>query len=250
MTSHRIVPLHLGDLGQIDRSRFVLGAEEGTCLSPPCVAYVVEAGDELLLVDAGPGAPERAAGYHPPLVQSQDQTLTAALAAKGYAAADIGLVLLSHLHWDHIGGLPEVPDVPVLVQVSELHAAVHPVASQRATYEIGLRGLRPVWVDGLDRIEGVQGRLQVRPGIELVPLPGHTPGSQGVLVATSAGDHLLAGDAIPLAENWSTDPTRRIPNGIHSDLDAYARTFETIAALGAEVIPGHDARVLARDSYP
>jgi N-acyl homoserine lactone hydrolase len=243
---HRIVPLHLGDLAEIDRARFVHGSAEGTCLSPPCIAWVVEAREELLLVDAGPGSPQRAARHHPPLVQDEAQTLTAALAAAGYTVADITAVLVSHLHWDHIGGLPEVPDVPVVVQGAELRAAVLPVASQRAQYEIGQRGLRPVWTDALDRIEAVEGRCRIREGVDLVPLPGHTPGSQGVLVATAAGGHLIAGDAIPLADNWA----RRIPNGIHSDLGAYDETFATIAALDAEVLPGHDPAVLGRDAYP
>lgn len=250
MTSHRIVPLYVGSLAEVDRCAFLEGTPPGVTLTPPCIAWLVEDGERAALVDTGPGDPARAAGHHPPLEQGGDDTLTAALARAGCAASDLDLVLLSHLHWDHVGGLAEVPDVVVLVQASELRAAVDPVASQRATYEIGLRGIRPPWVDALDRIEAVHGDREVWPGLSLIPLPGHTPGSQGVLVHTQRREHLITGDALPLFENWSDDPARRVPNGIHTDLDAYQRSFDTIERLGAVPLPGHDPRVFDHAQYP
>ena len=65
---------------------------------------------------------------------------------------------------------------------------------------------------------------------------------------TAFGPHLLPGNLVPLHENW--DGRSGIPNGNHADLYAYERSFRRVAALGATVLPSHDARVFDRPAYP
>ena len=81
-------------------------------------------------------------------------------------------------------------------------------------------------------------------------LPGHTGGSQGVLVDTTDGPYLLPGDLVPLYDNWPLDGGPPVPNGNHTDLYAYDRSFRRVAGLGATVLPSHDMRVLEHEAYP
>jgi glyoxylase-like metal-dependent hydrolase (beta-lactamase superfamily II) len=101
----------------------------------------------------------------------------------------------------------------------------------------------------------VQGDKEIVPGISLILTPGHTPGSQGVLVESSAGAVFVAGDTLPLFENRLGTPRHPfpLPNGVYTDIEAYYRTFARLADIENEariILPGHDPAVFDRDRYP
>jgi N-acyl homoserine lactone hydrolase len=110
---------------------WVLTSQQWTAPRPINV-YVIEHRDGLVLFDTGLDlACITDPDYFPSgfLVASlyrmarfdmaADQTLTALLAGLGYHVGDVGKVVLSHLHGDHIGGLPEVTQAELLVDQSE-----------------------------------------------------------------------------------------------------------------------------------
>src|SRR5258708_36204852 len=110
-----------------------------------------------------------------------------------------------------VGGGRMIRNGGVHVKEAELKEAVWPVPFQRAIYETSRRGHTPPWVDILDRMDVAFGDADVVPGIRVLRLPGHTAGSQGVVVDTQAGPYLIAGDRIPLYENWPEDGSEPIP---------------------------------------
>ena len=120
---------------------------------------------------------------------------------------------------------------------------------QQAIYEVNQPGRLPPWVQILGRYVALEGDSAIMPGLSTIMLPGHTSGSQGVLVDTAAGQYLLPGDLVPLQENWPGDGTR-IPNGNHTDLYACERSFRRLATLGAHVLPSHDPRVFDHAEFP
>jgi glyoxylase-like metal-dependent hydrolase (beta-lactamase superfamily II) len=80
-----------------------------------------------------------------------------------------------------------------------------------------------------------------------VPLPGHTPGSQGILVETDAGRYLIAGDCLDSYDNWywkGDEDIPHIPSAAITDVIAFDESFRRIESLGCEPIPSHDDRVL------
>ena len=121
-----------------------------------------------------------------------------ALAEQGYTGADIDFALPTYAHWDHACGFLDLPGLPVY-----LHRTEHDWVTTGSVAPIG--GLR----DSLDGRTTIDYDLDGPPiltitrshdlfgdgSVVLVDLAGHTPGSVGVLLHTSAGHVLLAGDA-------------------------------------------------------
>jgi N-acyl homoserine lactone hydrolase len=108
----------------------------------------------------------------------------------------ITAVVNTHLHFDHCGGNHLFAGRPVYVQRRELEDA-------RTLDDYTIRE----WVDapGVSYTE-VDGELELLPGIRLLPAPGHTRGSQMVVVDTADGPEVVAGDTAV----WSgelDDPT-------------------------------------------
>jgi glyoxylase-like metal-dependent hydrolase (beta-lactamase superfamily II) len=99
-------------------------------------------------------------------------------------------------------------------------------------------------------MEVLEGDVEIVPGVRALLLPGHTAGSQGVLVNTAEGEFLIAGDLVPLYENWPGTEGQAIPNGNHTDLRAYAASFKRLAALKATILPAHEPRVFDFKQYP
>jgi N-acyl homoserine lactone hydrolase len=98
--------------------------------------------------------------------------------------AGIDVVVNTHLHFDHCGGNHLFTGKPIYVQRAELDDA-------RTQDDYTIRE----WVDppGVGYV-AVDGELELLPGIRLLPTPGHTRGSQVVVVDTSSGPVVVCGD--------------------------------------------------------
>ncbi len=182
--------------------------------------------------------------------------LADALAARDIAGGDIDFVIPTHLHWDHVSGLLDLPaSVPM-----KLPAVEHDWALGGPHAPIGVaRGpLRERTFD-LFELDGPPVLTFARSkdlfgdgSVVLVDLSGHTPGSIGVLLAVDDGTRvLLAGDSvwsklqIELLREKAPMPGLLFDN----NRDAAFATIHRLHALppGIEVIAGHDlAAVTAR----
>jgi glyoxylase-like metal-dependent hydrolase (beta-lactamase superfamily II) len=119
-----------------------------------------------------------------------DQTLPDRLRAIGYDIADVDTAIISHLHQDHIGGLPQLRHATIVVAEEEWRSLNRPMPA--------LRGLLRSHID-LDGLRWEQARFEPLPdsalapftrgqdlfgdgSLVLLPTPGHTPGSLSLLV--------------------------------------------------------------------
>ncbi len=178
---------------RVDFGYFVRPAEEtgtGTSRVEPCLGYLVEHPDGLLLMDTGMGiGPEVDAHYRP-----QRHSLPTALADVGVRVEDVAMVVNCHLHFDHCGGNPQLPGRTIFTQRVEL------VAARDSDYTL------PELVDapGL-RYEQLDGEAEVLPGVLVIPTPGHTAGHQSLVVCRTNGTVVVAGQSHDTATGYSAD---------------------------------------------
>jgi N-acyl homoserine lactone hydrolase len=246
-----IYPLDLGTLVGIDKSVFTFARNQGLKIDVPCLAWLILGGDRKILVDTGPCDPDWASRYHRPLRKAPHQEIGAALNKFGLSPEQIDLVIFTHLHWDHCFNLESLSSAHFLVQKSEVQYAVAPLPSDRVPYEVGIPGIQPPWMKVFGRMTLLEGDEEVLPGISVMHLPGHTPGSQVVVVETTERPWVIAGDAVPLYENWRGDKAlSHIPSGIYQNLYDAFKFLGRLDSFGDRILPGHDESVLAHEKYP
>ena len=182
----------------------------------PINAYLIEHADGSVLFDTGQArASLTDPGYFPKgltgllnrrLAQfdiGPDQTLTALLAGIGHDIADVHTAVLSHMHVDHIGGLPELTHADIVVSQTEWQALDRPLAELNGLMRrhVMLPGLRrrPVTPQPTDDPSlapfTAAHDLFGDGSLVLLPTPGHTAGSLSLLVRRPGfAPLLLVGD--------------------------------------------------------
>lgn len=159
---------------------------------------LIQLGGENILVETGlwdRGGEKFDAMY----AVDRDESVFRGLEALGLAPDDISLVINTHLHFDHVGrnvtalGDPTFPNARYVVQRQELDDALNTHERNRASY-IG-DTFEPLLDAGL--FEVVDGEHELRPGLSVLPLPGHTLGQQGVVLRRGGQTLVYAADLLP-----------------------------------------------------
>ena len=171
------------------------------------------------------------------------------LALLGIDAATVPELVLTHLHYDHVGNLDRFPAATFHLQEPDLHFAVgrhmrH--AHLRAVFEVeDVVGL--VRMNYAGRVRLHDGIVGLHPGITLYPAPGHSAGLQFVQVNTRRGMVVLASDVSHFYENMESGRPFPIVVSVADTLESYD-CARAAAASAAHIIPGHDPLVMQR--YP
>jgi glyoxylase-like metal-dependent hydrolase (beta-lactamase superfamily II) len=217
----------------------------------------VNTGERLYLVDAG-----TAPGFAPGLA-----LLPEALAAAGLNPARVDMVVLTHLHVDHAGGLvrdgePMFPNAQVVVADAEaafwLDEAREAQAPDDAKpyFAIAQASLAP-YGDRVTRLSpGAAGAV---PGLEVTPLPGHTPGHTGYVVGEGADRLWLWGDVVHAASLQFARPDATLAFDVDPAGAAGSRRLALDRAAGDRLLVagahlpfpglGHVARGPGGDGY-
>ncbi len=243
-----IRPLWLGTLHR-KRSSFLYSGGGPEPLDVPVTAFLLEAGDTRVLVDTGCDDPDTAHPDHHPFERTPEQHLSRRLEALSVDPGSIGLVILSHLHWDHAYGLDLLPQARFVVQGQELRYAVAPLPWHARSYDSFVIGRSPLWARTTWDV--IEGDRQLLPGLQVLLTPGHTPGIQTVTVQCASGLYVLPSDNVPLYENWQGKPPAwpHIPDTHHYSLGDYHGTFLRLENLGGRLLPPHDFRIFDHESY-
>lgn len=158
-----------------------------------------------------------------------EQSLHSHLSELDMDASDIDFALLSHLHWDHVSGIPELPKVPLLINRVEYDAARLGLLDANQGLVRQLMSDNPIELFDCDGpfYEGFRSSHDLfgDGSIVLVPLPGHTAGNTGMFINRSNGPRLLLiGDAAWVSPNFLKPATMHpfIWSGVTFD-DATAR---------------------------
>lgn len=239
-----ITPLDLGTLN-VPRSNMLRHDSRDIRVDVPVIAWLLTecTTGRRLLVDTGAcDDPDWGEKHHNPLRREREgQYLPTALREHGVDPASIDRILLTHLHWDHAYGVKHCPNARVIVQRRELLYAVDPTHRHANIYETTLDTKMPFFFEYFTRLEVIEGDREIEPGIHVVTLPGHSPGSQGIVVQAKNGRYLIAGDLVNVIENL----TQRTPGSLFTNLPVCRRSFAKAAACADIVLPAHDYRAFS-----
>ena len=239
---YRIHAVRYGHLQRRSAGNFLGGDEHDSDMPLDYYVWVVANDAHTILVDTGfDAAAARARG------RTLLRPVADGLAALGLDAAALTDVVITHMHYDHAGGIAAFPNARFHVQDDELsyctgRAMTHGHLAAPFDAENVVQMVRRVF-DG--RVVFHRGAATLYPGITLHRLPGHTPGLQAVRVDTERGPVVLASDA---AHFWA-NLEREAPFPILVDVPAYLDSLRALRALAPSldhIIPGHDPAVLRR----
>ena len=242
-----IEPLRCGTL-TAGRSMFETGADDAPVVLP-VPAWLIHHDQGTVLFDTGmhadltgPGEFSDAVARFFEVGLDEDDLIDARLHRAQVDPADVDMVVVSHLHFDHTGGLALVPDARVVVQRDEWAAGADDDLAaantfRQAEYRLGHD---IVLADGDHDLFG-DGR------VTCIPTPGHTPGHQSLRVRLAEREVVLAADCAYFDATLDGGPLPPIGH----DHEQHARSLEllrSMRAAGATVVPGHDRQ--AFDALP
>ena len=235
MAKLRVRPLHIGTITrQITTFCPILESE---IVELPLISWLIEGSDKLILVDTGGGEPSEMPPQIHPYRREKEQTFEHVLQQAGFGCGDIDTVIVTHLHWDHCGGVQLFPEAEIIVQSEELRSASPFSPEITQPYRL---------LDGVD-FTVVSGDVEISEGVKVILTPGHTHGLQGVLVDCDSGPVFIASDTFPLFKNIESDPP--VMSNIYLDLEQYQKSAKMITELSSSVLPGHDFRVFEKEVY-
>jgi len=171
------------------------------------------------------------------------------LARLGVDAKTVKDVVITHLHYDHVGNFAVFPAATFHLQDDEMAYATGRLMAQKffsQAYEVDevVAMVREVYKG---RVRFHDGDAELAPGFSLHRITGHTKGLQAVRVRTRAGWMVLASDASHLYANMN----EKRPFPIVYDVPKMVAGWATLARLADApelVVPGHDPLVMRR--YP
>ncbi len=202
--------------------------------------WVLQSGARTILVDTGYDAGEAARRERPIL-----RDPAKAIEPLGINAEQVETVIITHLHYDHAGGLDRYPNATFHLQEAEMAYATGPCMCHGPlqmpfTVDHVCEMVRHVYSG---RVVFHSGSAQVAPGVRVHCVGGHSRGLQVVEVDTAQGPLILASDAAHYWENYIA----RKPFPIVVDLQNMLDGFDTLMRLGGgdvgRIIPGHDPLV-------
>ncbi len=236
-----------------DKSLSTFNRGAGQMIDAPILAYLIETAHGRILYDVGCDHAKindptlRAKYYNPDVFQfgapemTEEQRIPNHLARFGLTAADVDLIFIGHLHFDHAGGLKEL-------RRCGCGADIH---IQREEMDVAASGSDDiVFADDLLDDAGTplqfklrKGEYALMPGVEAIATPGHTIAHMSLLIEMPKGPPiLLAGDAADLQENLDDEVA---PGSLWQGSEQQAvqsiRKLKKIAVeTGAWLWPNHD----------
>jgi N-acyl homoserine lactone hydrolase len=183
----------------------------------PVHGFVVTHPGGAVLVDTGVGGPEQLLSDW----RVVNRSAAEALAELDMTPGDIGLVINTHLHFDHCGQNAVFKHAACYVQRAELDRARRESPDLRD------------WFDFMGaRFELLDGDAEILPGLAVIATPGHTVGHQCVVVESAGGmPDVLIGDAAYTPRLYRDPGRDDLPSGQASDQAAWRDSLRRIRSM-------------------
>jgi glyoxylase-like metal-dependent hydrolase (beta-lactamase superfamily II) len=226
------------------RDSFILDDNHDAPHAMDYFVWVLKRGDKVILVDTGYDSGEATARGRPIAMDPRE-----ALRPLGISPEAVTDVIVTHLHYDHAGGLHMFPNAKLHMQSAEMAFATGPCMCHdhlRAPFSAGhicevvkrLYSGHVIFYDG---------EAEIADGVTVHCIGGHSRGLQCVRVRTSGGWMVLASDASHYYENFMARKAFPIVVDLQDMMDGF-ETLERLASHPRLIVPGHDP--LVREIYP
>jgi glyoxylase-like metal-dependent hydrolase (beta-lactamase superfamily II) len=223
---------------------------EDRVLDMDCYFWLIRSSAGITLVDCGWDRRVGLHGISPRYshIDVEERDPVELLAGVGVAPGDVDRVIISHMHFDHVGNLDLFPDATLVMSRAEYACWSGPESAQpRPPHPVMSRDMQIVEDHRQrGRLHLVDEPSEVVPGVTVHPLGGHTPGQVLVEVTADTGIVLLASDAVHYHEEL--DENR--PFYVFSDLDELVGGYDLLRSkAGASdtwVVSGHDPLEMER----
>lgn len=243
MQWHRIYPIALCE-GPRDSTHFAYRSEHGDVCNTACYIWYIESPDAKIIVDAGDNAADFLAKDAP---ETDIISVEDGLGKLKLKPDDIDIVIVTHLHCDHIALAYLYKKARFIVQKRELEYALDPHPIDAVLYDQS-------FFSGLNW-EVIDGDKEIVPGISVLFTPGHSPGGQSVEISTSAGKAIITGFC---STRGTFSPTKEmkgrgwevtIPLIHHDALQTYNSVL-SVKRRADIIIPLHEAAFIRGDVIP
>ena len=221
-------------------SQMLLGDLHNDPMPMSYFVWAVTNSEHTVVVDMG-FTPESAVKRERELIRTPAE----ALDMVGVDAKTVEHVVVTHLHWDHVGCYADFPKATFHVQDEEMafctgrHAPAHAFAKALEPEDIA--AMVRLNFDG--RVNFLDGSLPLFPGIDLHKVGGHTAGMQIVEVETAQGKAVVASDAAHTYRNLRENTPFPILHDVPNMLEGFA-LMKRLAHQESYVLPGHDPEAL------
>ena len=201
--------------------------------------WVLRRGDRTILVDTGYDRKEAAKRDRPIRLDPGE-----ALAPLGLTPDAITEVIVTHLHYDHAGGLALFPNAHLHLQEAEMAFATGPCMCHDTLRMPFTAGHICEAVTRLyqGKLTFHDGDAEIADGVTVHCIGGHSRGLQCVRVRTKTGWMVLASDAAHYYENFMSKKPFPIVVDLQNMLDGFD-TLNRLASAPNLIVPGHDPMV-------
>lgn len=204
--------------------------------------WLIRNDERTILVDTGYDSAEAAARGRPILIDPAE-----ALREIGVNPDSIDTIIVTHLHYDHAGGLARFPGARLHIQEAEMAYATgpcmcHPTLRMPFTATHVCEAVKRVYAG---KVIFHDGDAEIAPGVSVHRIGGHSRGLQCVRIETADGPLVLASDASHFYENLDAQK----PFPIVVDLEDMLKGFTRLRELAGPrnlIVPGHDPLVRER----
>lgn len=233
----KIIPVMTGSFGMVRDDIKYEGGNPKISGYVPSVLFLLESEGEQVIVDTGFGEEEQCREKLG-LSFKREKPLNQILLEAGIERKSIAHVILTHLHWDHIGNMSMFPNAWYYCQKKEW---IH-VRDNREEHTV--EWFNYLWKQEKKMILVENHEIfTVLPGIKLQWVGGHTVGSQIVIVQTKEGKAVITGDTVMTYKNIQN----KIPVGLCTNKEECKKALNMIEKMEpAFIYPSHDFAVFGR----
>ncbi len=224
----------------------------------PALCYIVEHPDGHIAIDTGLTSkvrtPRMARRFVPTAIAGSEDEVGPQMRAKGLDPADVRLVVVSHLDWDHVGGVGHFPSAEVLVHRPEFEFASTFQGKMRYQPKLWPSTFDPTLYDLDPEPHGPfpQSKVLTDSGdIRLVPIPGHSVAQVATVIETKGATLFFGADHM-LRQDWfleDYEAGRLVELGVFFKdraIETSKRIYQFMQETPTILLPGHDAEAAMR----